>query len=226
MDSIKNFFDSFKEFIWDIIGYMLPGSYFLILLSIIVKEDYFVHPKIGTKTDDFYPFIFIIISYLLGYAIYGIGLLKESVLGKYSYVYQIEEKVKKRKAFSLSKELLSKSLKTNDIIDDLSNTSLRDIRSIAMSYIPEHDQKIYTFTFRSDLSNQIGNISIILGFIALTFSIFKPFSLDIFNTTKAYYIIYLGLIVSYFLFRQTRNKFYAITLGLPFSIYIAKATKL
>jgi len=224
MENIKSFFDSFKEFVWDIIGYLLPGSYLLIVLSIIIKKDYFVYPTIGTKSDDFYPFIFIVISYLLGYAIYGLGVMKENVLGKYSYIKKIEREVKNRKTFSLSKELLSKYLQNKGITDDLSSTGLRDIRSIVMSFIPEHDQKIYTFTFRADLSNQVGNASIILGILALVFSIFKPFSLDLFNTEKAHYIIYFCLILNYILLRQTRNKFYAISLGLPFSIYTAKAT--
>lgn len=226
MENIKSFFDSFKEFVWDIIGYLLPGSYLLILLSIIIKKDYFVYPTIGTKSNDFYPFIFIVISYLLGYSIYGLGVMKENILGKYSYIKKIERNVENRKAFSLSKELLSKSLQTKGITDDLSDTSLRDIRSIVMSFVPEHDQKIYTFTFRADLSNQIGNVSMMLGVLALIFSILKPFSLDIFNTAISHYVIYVCLIISYFLLRETRNKFYAISLGLPFSIYTAKATQL
>lgn len=223
MENIKSFFDSFKEFVWDIIGYLLPGSYLLILLSIIIKKDYFVYPAIGTKSDDFYPFIFIALSYLLGYSIYGLGVMKENILGKYSYIKKIEKKVKDRKAYSLSKELLSKHLQTKGVTDDLNSSSLRDIRSIIMSFVPEHDQKIYTFTFRADLSNQIGNTSLLIGVLALFFSAFTPCSLNPFNAEKTHYIIYFCLILNYFLLRETRNKFYAISLGLPFSIYTAKA---
>ncbi|WP_294278054.1 hypothetical protein [uncultured Chryseobacterium sp.] len=224
MENIKSFFDSFKEFVWDIIGYLLPGSYLLIVLSIIIKKDYFVYPTIGTNSDDFYPFIFIVVSYILGYAIYGLGVMKENILGEYSYIKKIEEKVKNRRTFSLSKELLSKYLSAKDVSDDLSSTNLREMRSIVMGFMPEQDQKVYTFTFRADLSNQIGNTSIILGVSALVFSILKPFSLDLFNTGKAFYIIYFCLIFNYILLRQTRNKFYEISLGLPFSIYTAKST--
>lgn len=222
MENVKGFFDSFKEFVWDIIGYLLPGSYIMILLSTCITQDYFISPSLGTSTNEFYTFVFIVISYLLGHAVYGFGWLKERLLGKYSYVKQIEAKVETRKAFSLSKKLISKSLQEKGVIDDLNNTTVRDLRSIAMSFIPEHDQKIYTFTFRSDLSNKAANISIMIGVLGLLSSIIRSSSLDIFKVDKPHVIMYICLIASYFLFRQTRNRFYAISIGLPFSIYTAK----
>ena len=82
MENVKSFFDSFKEFIWDIIGYLLPGSYVLILLSVCLNKEYFISPSLGTFTKDFYPFIFLVISYLLGHVVYGIGCFKEKRLGK------------------------------------------------------------------------------------------------------------------------------------------------
>jgi len=226
MESVKGFFDSFKEFIWDIIGYLLPGSYILILLSVCINQEFFVAPSLGTSTNDFYPFIFLIVSYLLGHVVYGFGWAKEELLGKYSYVKKIEANVSTRIAFLLSKKLISKALLTKGITDDLSTASLRDVRSIAMSYIPEHDQKIYTFTFRSDLSNQTGNISIVVGISGLVFSFFKSIPLDLFKTDTSHVIMYVCLIICYFFLRKTRNRFYAISIGLPFSIYTANATKL
>ena len=225
MGSVKGFFDSFKEFIWDIIGYLLPGSYILILLSVCINEQYFVTTSLGNGTNDFLPFIFIVVSYLLGHVAYGFGWFKEELLGKYSYVKKIEARVATRKAFALSKELISNSLLTKGITEDFSNTTVRDLRSIAMSFIPEQDQKIYTFTFRSDLSNQTANISFIIGFLGLIFSIFSSIPLTIFKTDTTHVIIYLCLIFCYFFLRQTRNRFYAISVGLPFSIYTANAIK-
>ena len=225
MDNVKGFFDSFKEFIWDIIGYLLPGSYVLILLSVCVNQEFFVSPSLGTKTNDFYPFVFIVVSYLIGHAAYGFGWFKEEIMGKYSYVKKIEAKVSTRKGFTLSKQLISKALLAKGVTDDLSNATVRDLRSIAMSYIPEHDQKIYTFTFRSDLSNQTGNISIIVGIFGLVFSFFQKIPLHLFKTDTTHVVIYVCLIICYFFLRHTRNRFYAISVGLPFSIYTANATK-
>lgn len=224
MDSVRSFFDSFKEFIWDIIGYLLPGSYIIILLSVCVNQEYFIFPSFGTSTNDFLPFIFIVVSYLLGHVAYGFGWFKEELLGKYSYAKKIEAKVATRKAFALSKQLLSNALLEKGITEDFSNATVRDLRSIAMSFIPEQDQKIYTFTFRSDLSNQTANISFLIGFLGLIFSIISSNTLNIFKTDKAHFIIYICLILCYFFLRQTRNRFYAISIGLPFSIYTAKAT--
>lgn len=225
MESIKSFFDSFKEFIWDIIGYLLPGSYILILLSICINSDFFIPLSLGSKTTDFYPYVFIIISYLLGHVAYGFGWFKEEILGKYSYVKKIEKQVATRKGFLLAKGLISKALLLKGITDDLNNATVRDIRSIAMSFIPEQDQKIYTFTFRSDLSNQTGNISILVGILGLFFSIIKCIPFTLFKTDTKYIVLYICLIIAYFFLRQTRNRFYAISIGLPFSIYTAKATK-
>lgn len=225
MGSVKGFFDSFKEFIWDIIGYLLPGSYVLILLSVCVNQEFFVSPSLGTNVNEFYPFVFIVVSYLLGHVAYGFGWFKEEIMGNYSYVKKIETRVATRTGFNLSKQLISKALLAKGVTDDLSKATVRDLRSIAMSYIPEHDQKIYTFTFRSDLSNQTGNISIIVGILGIIFSIFKNIPLHIFKTDTAHIIVYVCLIICYFFLRQTRNRFYAISVGLPFSIYTANATK-
>ncbi len=225
MESIKGFFDSFKEFIWDIIGYLLPGSYILILLSVFIEPTYFITPSLGANTSDFYIFIFISISYLLGHVVYGFGLLKEHILGKDSYTKKIEKQVASRKAFSLSKKLLANALKGKELIDNLETASIRDLRSIAMSFIPEHDQKIYGFMFRSELSNHTGNISFIIGILGLFFTIFSSYLLPVFKTTTPHLIVYVCLILSYIFLRQTRDRFYAIAIGLPFSIYTAKQLK-
>lgn len=231
METVKGFFDSFKEFIWDIIGYLLPGSFLLILLSVCINQEYFVKPSIGNSTIDFYPFVIIILSYLLGYVTYGVGCFKDEIFSKfkffnkYSYIKNIEASVAKRKAFTLSKELIIKALQTKGITDDLRNASFRDLRSLAMGFIPESDEKIYTFIFRAELSGQTGIISILVGIIGLIFSIFKSIPLHLFKTGTTHIIIYVCLIICYFFFRQTRNRFYAIAMGLPFSIYTSKAIK-
>lgn len=223
MDNIRGFFDSFKEFIWDIIGYLLPGSYLLILLSVCVNDEFFVYPSLCTKENGFYPFVFLVISYLLGYVVYGFGCWKENILGKRSYVTTIEENVSKRQAFEYAKELLSKELTSKNLTDKLNAGSVRDVRNLVMSFIPESDQKIYTFTFRSDLANHTANISIIVGILGLIFSILHwATTILIFKTDISHIIIYICLIMAYFFLRETRNRFYRISIGLPFSIYTSK----
>lgn len=225
MVSIKSFVDSFKEFIWDIIGYLLPGSYAIILLSVCVNEDYYLTTKLGNDSNDFSTLVFIVVSYLLGYVVYGFGLLKGKILGKYSYEKKIEAKISSRKAFELSKKLISDSFKEKEITEDFSSVTTRELRNFAMSFIPEQDQKIYTFTFRSELSNQTANVSLLIGLIGLFSYVFPSISFNLFKTDPALIILYLCLIVCYILLRQTRNRFYAISIGLPFSIFTANAIK-
>lgn len=225
MESVKGLFDSFKEFIWDIIGYLLPGSYVLILLSVCINKEYFISPSIGISTKDYYPFIFFVISYLLGHVVYGFGCLKEKLLGKRSYVKTIEDDISKRQSFDYSKEILTQALAAKNLTNKLSVASVRDVRNLVMSFISESDQKIYSFTFRSDLSNHTGNISIVVGILGLLFSIFKCISIKLFITDSSHILLYVCLIIAYIFLRETRDRFYAISIGLPFSIYTSKSIK-
>lgn len=223
MENVKSFFESFKEFAWDIIGYLLPGSFLLILLMICVNQNYILVP--GSRFEDFYLYIFIVVSYLLGHVIYGLGWIKEDLRGKGSYTKKIELDIKNRKAFEWSKNLVAKALEEKGVKDDLDKASVREIRNVVMSFIPEHDQKIYTFMFRSEVANQTGNISFIIGALGSFFSIFHNFPYPLFITDRSHVLLYMSLIGAYFLLRKTRNRFYAIAIGLPFSIYTANQIK-
>jgi len=94
-----------------------------------------------------------------------------------------------------------------------------------MGFIPEHDQKIYTFTFRSELSNQTANISFIIGLLGLLFSIISYSPFKIFKTDSNQIFLYIFLLFCSFFLRQTRNRFYGISIELPFSIFTANAIK-
>lgn len=224
METIKGFFDSFKEFVWDIIGYLLPGSFLLIILSACVDIAFFFDAAIINEKTNLFPFAFIVISYLLGHVVYGFGWLKERTLKRWSYTKKIEKSVSARDAFKLSKELIIKALAAKGVVNDLRNATVRDVRNLAMSFVPEADQKVYSFTFRSELSNHIGNISWVVGLLGIVSFFWKNIPLKIFLTTTNHIILYVCLIFAYILLRETRNRFYAISIGIPFSIYTAKAT--
>ena len=83
MESIKSVFESFKEFVWDIVGYILPGSYCLILMSLFVDSDYWLNVD-QVFSAQYFPYVIVIISYLLGYAIYGLNKqIYKSYTGNY-----------------------------------------------------------------------------------------------------------------------------------------------
>ncbi|WP_259016569.1 hypothetical protein [Emticicia fluvialis] len=231
MDQVKSFFDSFKEFIWDIIGYLLPGSYLLILLQYVIYPIYLIEVnKLNNLIPNFHSYSFIILAYILGHGAYGLGLIKEEILRRCSYITykeKIEETVSHKKPFLIAKKLIVKNLTENGLDENFDSATVKDIRNIIMSYYPEYNQKVYSFTFRSELSNQAGNISFLIGIFGILFSILNnSFSFfQLFQSDVIHVILYICLICSYLFFRQTRNRFYKISLELPFSIYTASEIK-
>lgn len=222
MGNVKSLFDSFKEFIWDIIGYLLPGSFLLILLSIAINDQYLYYSYFTDDEHNLFLYVFTMISYLLGYVIYGIGLIKEKLFGKYSYQDRIEKDIEAKEIFKqcLALYTLKEKIKNVTVSQSL---SLRELRTNIMSFSPEADQKIYTFRSRSDLSNHIGNISFLFGIFGLIcFLVGLRWECDIVNTDKKYIFLYFILILSYFILRYTRDRFYDIAMRLPLSIYMAK----
>ncbi|CAM3715151.1 hypothetical protein MUGA111182_04830 [Mucilaginibacter galii] len=223
MEGVKSFFESFKEFVWDIIGYFIPGLYLLLILSVCINPKYFYHSNLISSTTNEMSPVVCFLAYILGYIIYGYSELKERKMGKRSYLKLKENEAKVRKTYINALDILkNKPLPPGMTAIDFD--SLREVRNIMMSLSPEADQKIYTFMFRSELSRHIGNVSITIGCFGLLHSIAKHcfVQLDFFKSGSHFWILYLALIGSYFLLRETRNRFYAIALSLPFSIYLSK----
>jgi len=219
MEGIKSFFESFKEFIWDILGYILPGAYCLILMSLSVNSNYWLN--IGSVFEShYYPYVIVIISYLLGYAVYGLNIfIQNKVFGEKSYTKKIENKIEKRISYQITMSILQKKFQKKGIDFDSNNATLRDLRSIAMGFFPEQDQKVYTFTFRAEIANHAGIISFLFGVLGLLSAIINwitPFDFVIIDSTHI--ALYIILVISYFLFSSMRNRCYDISLGLPFSL--------
>ena len=225
METSKLFFDSFKEFVWDIIGYLLPGSLVLVLLFLGLCEELYISSNSEAEISGIRSYVFFLIAYLLGYVAYGLGLLKEKFLGKCSYKVKIEKEIKKLESFKISRKLVEKSIKEKGVEQKIEDIEVRPLRNIVMSFIPDQDQKIYTFTFRSDLSNQTANISLLYGTIGLGSLLLNCFDVCFFQTQTPHLILYGCLIACYFLLRKTRNRFYQIAMSVPFSMYLAKAIK-
>jgi len=218
----KGFFESIKEFVWDILGYVLPGAYFIILLSLFVNSKYWINLNLIFESQ-FYPYVIIIISYLIGHVIYGLNILITKIFSKKSYTLKIENKIKTETNYILSLQILGGKTKIKGISYDFEKASFRDLRNIVMSCFPEQDQKIYTFTFRAEISNHVGIISFLIGTLGLVFFTINIFcSLDIFNLKNIDVFFYILLILSYFPLSLMRNRFYKISMYLPFSLYTSK----
>jgi len=219
MESIKSFFESFKEFIWDIIGYILPGAYCLILMSLSVDSDYWLNVD-SVFNSQYYPYVIVIISYLLGYAVYGLNIIiQNKIFGEKSYTKIIENNVKKRISYQTTKSILQKKFQDKGIDFDPNNATLRDLRNIAMGFFPEQDQKIYTFSFRADIANHAGTISFLFGVLGLLSAIINCImTFHVIIVDMTHIVLYILLVISYFLFSSMRDRFYAISLSLPFSL--------
>ena len=223
MEGIKDLVEALKEFIWDIIGYFVPGIYLIILLSSCILPIRFItSPLVGEK-DDAVNFITVIIAYVLGYLIYGIGEIKENILGSHSYKQKIQLKIKATKEFELATELLQKKLETDNVQTAISQLDFSSVRSIAMGYAPDADKKVYTFMFRADLSRHVANTSFIIGLLALiSCSIASSHSaLRIFFSSGTYIALYILLLLCCFALNVTRNVFYKMAMRLPFQIFIS-----
>ncbi|MEJ5053916.1 hypothetical protein [Sphingobacterium sp. MYb382] len=211
---MENTVQYIKEFIWDILGYLIPGALLLILMEIIfeIKAPY---------SDN--NIVFFITSYIIGYIIYGINVVfydgDKPVL---AFKKRIEEKIKNRDEFSITLKKLNTKFNRNYN----NKTAIRTIRSLAMSYIPDADAKIYTHTFRSELSNSCATLNFIIGIVSLILLCFQK--LDCINVTliknfsPPYVVFYILLISSSYFLNQARNKFYSMSMSLPLSIFATK----
>lgn len=226
MSNITNFFDSIKEFFWDIVGYFIPGCYVLILLSVCINQTYFLEHSIDVKgMNGTIGVVFFVTAYVVGYVVLGISLLKEEMFKENSYKTRIENKLRAGAQFELAKHNIQERLgrKGQDTI--VNSTTFRDIRNLVMSFIPDQDQKIYTFTFRYEISNNIGNVSVVIGVVGILSTILEKClcqELNLFNSDVKYIILYVVLLLLYYPLMFVRDRFYAISMNIPFAIFNAR----
>jgi len=223
MEEIKNLFEALKEFIWDVIGYFLPGMYAIILVSVIVNPEYFIKTPLLSEKDEGINFITVILAYILGYVIYGISEAKENVRGKKSYTGKIEEAISKTKNYELASQLLQKKIDASAVAVKVSDLEMKEVRNIAMSYAPESDKKVYTFMFRCELSRHIANTSFLIGGMSLLLVIIHMISgkLNIINYDGVHIVLYIFLVAIFYALNVTRDRFYRIAMSIPFSIFIS-----
>lgn len=226
---LSKLIEGIKEFFLEILGFLLPGITLLFLLSFFINSD---QTKLFAKIPDTNHWIILIFGYISGYIIYGMALIRDKYLNKFFNFFKkkieidiLKEKITKSEEFEIAKEifnnLIGKNLEQQNKIDSL---SFHSMRSLAMSYTPESDKKIYTFMFRADLCNHLNIVAILISVCGLLNSMIYHFGIRIhvFHIESKYIICYfLLLIVSYFL-NLTRNRFLSIAYAIPFSIFIAK----
>ena len=238
---LSKLMEGIKEFFLEILGFLLPGISFIFLLAFFINHNFIKLDSALLKAD---IWLILTFSYIMGYIIYGMALMRDNILkwifklsgkkilkrfkllsGKKIKIDEIVNNIKKSEEFDISKnilrELIKKPSENQKKIDGLGFYSMR---SLAMSYAPETDKKIYTFMFRADLCNHLSIVVITLGTLGILNSLCYLLGLK-FQILCINYKFIIGyivlLLISYFL-NLTRNRFLDIAYRIPFSIFIAK----
>jgi hypothetical protein len=225
-----------KEFFLDLLGYLIPGLITFILLFLFLEKN---HKDYLLELFNNIPYsgqAIIIISYVTGYVIYGITISKDKFIGliniqtnwlskklnlknlfKIIEPKDIVERIVNSKEFNLSHEYLSKRL------NQKLPKEISFMRSIAMSFVPEVDTKIYRFTFRAELSSNTNTIFLIFSILGiLSFIQLRLGYNPLLKTSIYYFISYIILFIFAYSLHNTRIRFLQIAKIIIFTIYIAK----
>lgn len=234
---------SVKEFIWDVVGYLIPGFLLIIVLNLILLPKIAIENKFLFDWKIIQDYLIIVVSYVLGYVIYSLTIYKiktqnflidiisyicnkldssyfklivSNKLAKY-FINDIKLKHSdswKQKATNSSTFKAAKDfLKTNNY-SEVDNMQFNEVRNVLMSRNPDMDQKVYTFMFRSSLFDHISTISIIVCLLALT-----QLTVDFrfLKTDFIFKVFYCLLIVLIPLLGNSKRIFYSIAQRLPIS---------
>jgi hypothetical protein len=236
---IEDAIAALKEFFLDVLGFLLPGYFVLILFYLFLVSNFKICLD-KLLVHEYSKIIIPVISYIAGYVLFGISEAWNSLykldnqgrffkilcclrfLEKKHYTSELHEKIKESADYKIVKQIINERIGIeNQVLDNMDANS---VRNIAMSYIPEADKKIYNFMFRSELSDKINvslKIIVFLGVISLLFELMfqKPWLLK--TDTISLHVYMLFFISTYFL-RKTQKRFFSIAFRIAFPIFVVK----
>jgi hypothetical protein len=215
---LESFISVLKEFFLEILGFLIPGYLFLLIFICYGTINYNFLPDLILFFND-KPEVTLLLAYIMGYVIYPCHKIgdrfRDWLSSKYNKFANVTE-FPISKSIDESKELIiAKNKLTSIINEDFSNCTYREIRNLAMSYIPEESSKIYTFMFRAELCK---NISSVLFWTCTPLIIYHCFYVE---CGKFLFLIPLIILICYLL-QITRYRFLSIAYRIPFSMFIAK----
>lgn len=234
---------SVKEFIWDIIGYLIPGFLLIIVFNLIIEPTLSVHNNFFFDWKLFQNYLIVVVSYILGYVIYSLTIFKikfqnffidilskvtvylsntflkflvNNKLAEY-FINDIKSKHSnywKLKFVNSSTYKSAKDFLKSNSLSEVDNMEFNEVRNILMSRNPEMDQKVYTFMFRSSLFDHISTISILICILVST-QLF--IDLKFIKTDLIFKVFYCLLIPIIPLLGNSKRIFYSIAQRLPIS---------
>lgn len=230
---------SLKEFVWDVIGYLIPGFLFLLTLNFVIL------PSVGVDNDFLFDwnlfnltYIIIVISYAMGFVLYSLTILKINVQDKL-----IARIIKKLGPFNESKKkhivllwlekkhseywkhgfLKSEGLKSardylkKEGITNSDKLEINEIRNIMMSKNPEIDQKVYTFMFRASLFDHISTLMMITVVLALIQALLTFFEISFLKMDIQYLTLYAIFLFISGKMGDSKRMFFSKAMRIPFS---------
>lgn len=219
---ISKTLEDIGKFFNEILGYLLPG---LVLLLLIY---YFLDPIEINKDKSFSePNIWLILfsSYILGYIVYGASYVLNNFFKGTKY-FKKDEEIIKSQIQELEEFIISvKKIKELIPIIDTQKIDFHTVRNFAMAYVPEVDQKIYTFMFRADLFKHIKDIFIIISFWGLIAYLTKLCFNNtlLFNTQDYNIVIIVLLLILTYPLNEGKKRFLGIAYKIQFNIFLAKS---
>ncbi len=224
MEQYKNFIDSLREVSFEVIGFMIPGFIYLVLILTTINNELLTNFTIVALPQTIYSWVFLILSYILGYVALGLSLICSNIFGKCSYQNINEKQLQVPKLF---KACLNKYNTENPESPLTEEDGIRELRTRVMSFIPESDNKIYSFKFRSDLCENISKVLFLHSLISLLLSSIQRLGCInvIVNDTNGFICFYIILIIIAYILTVVRDRFYDIGMRVPLSIFLSKKNK-
>lgn len=221
--------ESLKEFIWDIIGYLIPGAFLLIVFNFCLVKDEFEYYSFIIDWAVFGPSLFIVVSYVLGYVVYSftkykiyiqdklINLViflcfnKDNFITKFFRKRHSEDWKANFKSSKLYQAVINKMKKDYPTIDQM---EINEVRNILMTKNSAQSEIIYTFMFRSSIFDHVSTI-FMLVLIVYFLQFFKL--IEILKDDIQYRYIYFCMLISIPLLGNSKRFFFPKAMRIPFS---------
>ena len=221
--------ESLKEFVWDIIGYLIPGAFLLITLNFCLDKREFEYDNFLIDWDAFGTSLVVIVSYVLGYLVYSFTKYKiylqdrlikfiiylnfgrDNFITRFFKKRHSEEWKEKFKNSKLYEAAITKLKVEYPTIDKM---EINEVRNILMSKNPTQSETIYTFMFRSSIFDHVSTIFILVLFIYLI-QVFT--SVELIKNSIQYKYIYFCMLISVPLLGNSKRFFFPKAMRIPFS---------
>jgi len=221
--------ESLKEFVWDIIGYLIPGAFLLIVLNFCLDNREFNYDEFLIDWETFGTSLIVIVCYVMGYVVYSFTKYKIYLQDKFleflvylnfgrdNYITRFcnkrhsENWKKKFKDSELYKATIEKLKVEYPTIDKM---EINEIRNILMSKTPSQSETIYTFMFRASIFDHISTIFMMVLFIYLI-QLITP--LQLLKEDDGFEYIYLIMLISVPLLGNSKRFFFPKAMRIPFS---------